>query len=411
MLLCGARHPEELVARYLIILAPVMAAACYMPDFVVVEAPDVLYSSVSVGDDDTCGLTTDGEVYCWPSTYPRPRQVSGSIEFSSVSTYADHSCGIAADGAAYCWGVNEWGQLGTLADLTSCGSSGYTVVCATSPVPVATDLLFQQISVGSAHTCALDMDGRAHCWGLNVWGQLGTDADSVCATEFFPDGIPCGPIPLRVAGQLVFESISAGQGHTCAVTTDGAGYCWGAGGSGRLGNGSLEDTPVPSPVVGDMRISTLSAGGNHTCAVLEDGSVYCWGSNAGLQLGSTAAEQGCGDQLSPCVTVPHPTSSDLRFSSITASGTMMRAGGPLAGHTCGISVDGAVYCWGLNENGQLAGHWDFTSSKPIRLESDVDFAQIDAGMANTCGVTTDERLLCWQYGTPWTEWRQFDGAR
>jgi alpha-tubulin suppressor-like RCC1 family protein len=49
-----------------------------------------------------------------------------------------------------------------------------------------------------------------------------------------------------VAGGLTFASLTAGFYHTCGLTGSGVAYCWGANGSGQLGDGSntRRTTPV-----------------------------------------------------------------------------------------------------------------------------------------------------------------------
>lgn len=381
-------------------------SGCF-PETVGVEGPGVQYVSVTAGNFHACGLTEEGQIFCWSPEDPRPLLVSGSIRFSSVSTRTNHTCGLTVDGTAYCWGYNDYGQLGTEEALSTCRIpySSATVPCARQPLRVETELAFRRIRVGSAHTCAIDVDSKVHCWGLNIRGQLGAVSDTACQMDIVPDGIPCSLTPIPVTGDLEFASLSAGQSHNCALTPDGAAYCWGAGGSGRLGTGSLEDNPAPTPVVGNLNFLTVSAGGNHSCAVASDGVLYCWGSNVALQLGSKVSDDECGVQLSACVAAPHPIAADLRFTSVSASDAMSRSGRALAGHTCGIGADTEVYCWGLNESGQLAGSSEPATSTPIRLAVDYTFTQISAGMANTCGVTTDRTIYCWAYGTPWSSWR------
>ena len=45
-----------------------------------------------------------------------------------------------------------------------------------------------------------------------------------------------------------FQSITAGNLHTCALTTEGKAYCWGQGSIGQLGNNSTTDSSIPLAV-------------------------------------------------------------------------------------------------------------------------------------------------------------------
>jgi hypothetical protein len=58
--------------------------------------------------------------------------------------------------------------------------------------------------------------------------------------------------PGRVLGGLAFAPLSAGDGWTCGTTTAGAGYCWGTGSFGALGNGTVDDRHVPTAGVGPL---------------------------------------------------------------------------------------------------------------------------------------------------------------
>jgi alpha-tubulin suppressor-like RCC1 family protein len=398
--------PHKRLGRSLAAAAlPLCLLGC--TDVDIMEAPQVTYASVSTADFHACGLTNDGAVYCWSGTDPRPTLVSGSIRFSSVSTFLNHTCGVALDGAAYCWGFNIVGELGTDARPNQClirtVLQRQVAPCSRDPLPVEGDLIFESVSVGSGHSCGLTTEGRAYCWGSNSNRQLGTAAEPECETGF---GVfPCSPEPLAVEGDLRFASISAGRNHTCAVALDGSAFCWGAGGSGRLGHGSKEDSPVPVPVAGDLTFRSLSAGGGHTCGVTTDDVVYCWGSNVDLQLGEVVTELSCGRQFSECVTTPNRLPADIRFVSVTASdGPVGASGLPIGGHTCGLATDNQVYCWGLNENGQLVASKEFRTSHPVQLPSEDSFVQIDAGLVNTCGVKTDGTAVCWAFGSPWLSW-------
>jgi alpha-tubulin suppressor-like RCC1 family protein len=102
-------------------------------------------------------------------------------------------------------------------------------------------LIFQAISMGGTHACALTPAGEAYCWGHGMnWlkGQLG-DGTQQSHTS-----------PNPVVGNLRFRSITSGSEHTCGVTLQGVGYCWGSNRLGQLGIGSRDSSLVPVQILG-----------------------------------------------------------------------------------------------------------------------------------------------------------------
>jgi alpha-tubulin suppressor-like RCC1 family protein len=96
---------------------------------------------------------------------------------------------------------------------------------------------------------------------------------------------PCATVPQAVVGGLNFTVISAGSDHTCGLTADDVGYCWGTNGGGLLGVGTSEEHRTPAPIAGGLALQSISAGDGHTCAVA-DGNAYCWGWNVYGRLGN-----------------------------------------------------------------------------------------------------------------------------
>ena len=87
-----------------------------------------------------------------------------------------------------------------------------------------------------------------------------------------------------------FSQITSIDAHTCALTTEGKAYCWGQGGSGRLGNNSTTDSSIPVAVQMPAGVSfqSIAAGSAHTCALTTTGQAYCWGWNVDGQLGNNS---------------------------------------------------------------------------------------------------------------------------
>jgi hypothetical protein len=270
------------------------AAYCWGTSPIAVSGA-LAFSSVSVGGNHTCGLTTAGAAYCWGYNWngelgigtasgpqqcngyacsPTPVAVSGGLTFATVSAGARHSCGVTSAGLAYCWGANEDGQLG----------NGATTNRST-PVAVAGALKFSAVSAGGDHTCGVTTAGVAYCWGFNYYGELGTGSTTApqqCSS------FPCSTMPVAVTGGLAFVAVSAGEQHSCGVSTSSQAYCWGFNAFGQLGNGSTTDSSSPV-AVGGFNFQSVSAGlGNHahSCGLTTGGVAYCWGANYTGQLGN-----------------------------------------------------------------------------------------------------------------------------
>jgi alpha-tubulin suppressor-like RCC1 family protein len=246
---------------------------------------------------------------------------------TAIAAGKDHTCALTSSGGVKCWGDNGSGELG----------NGTTTL---SNIPVDVTGLssgVMAIAAGSNYTCALTSSGEVKCWGQNEYGQLG-------------DGTTTNSnIPVDVVGlSNGIVAITAGGSHSCALTSEEVVMCWGWNSNGQLGNQSDTDSSVPVKIIGlSSGVISLSAGDMHTCALTSDGGVKCWGYNHFGQLG---------DGTSTASNVP------VDVNGLSGQVIAISLG---SGYTCALITGGGVKCWGENEFGKLGDGTTTNSSVPV----------------------------------------------
>lgn len=179
--------------------------------------------------------------------------------------------------------------------------------------------------------------------------------------------------------------------------SDGAVYCWGSGRVGHLGTGNTADigddeTPASqSPIDLGGPAVQISSSQDHTCAVLEDGGVICWGLGEYGRLGQGNTEN-IGDDETPGSVGPIDVGAAV--ARVAASSF----------HTCALTVDGKVRCWGSNglgalgyPNGEDIGD-DEHPSEAGAVSLGRPAVGIAAGGETTCALLDDGTLRCWGGG-------------
>ncbi|MBL9023472.1 MAG: hypothetical protein JNL21_14840 [Myxococcales bacterium] len=366
--------------------------------------------SVGIGYDTLCGLDAGGAAYCVgggyngllgdgdeTDHYVTEPVLAGRETYTSISVGAEHACGVTEAGALFCWGYLP--VEGTTA----------------SPTQVGTDSDWASVSAGEEHTCAIKVDGTLHCWGEGFSGQLGLGDTDPRVT------------PTQVGAETDWAVVAAGEYATCARNTAFETFCWGNNYDGQVGSVEVPnvDNVPPTPVSNGL-FHRLDLGGNTTCGASQDGRVLCWGNNEEGLLGrgvtryqaslvtidnqfdtiAMAGDQGgCGlqgDQVlcwgyGPTVGqpdgLPRPTPT-----AIAPPGQWSAVATALYGsHACGIRA-GVVYCWGLNEAGELGNGSTTASLAPTAIAPITGspvFTSIAVGRSSTCAITTANELYCW----------------
>ena len=333
------------------------------------------FASIATGASHTCAIASDGGLWCWGSTrahgliyevvqHPHPALVDiprrvGDDLWQSVTAGVYHTCAIREDHTLWCWGRNANGQLGTHDD-----SSGLT-----EPEQVG-DGLWREVIAEAIHTCGIQMDGTLWCWGDYDQGQ--PELDDETPRHWFPE---------RVRGHLNWRTLSTSRLHSCGIRKDGTLWCWGRAIDGQLGQEeySFEQNQSPQRVGRESDWKFVDVGRAHTCGIREDQTLWCWGANEEGQLG-VGRGMYFGDEG------PERVGEDSDWTSVTAGRE----------HTCGIRNDGTLWCLGNSRMGQL-GNGDDTRNRyyPKQIGTRSDWAQVVAAGRHACGIRDDQSLWCW----------------
>lgn len=203
----------------------------------------------------------------------------------------------------------------------------------------------QTISAGDMHMTVIKEDGSVWAWGYNEGGRLGTE-EGAWIFNGERDSIPeviAHPEPVRVPIDKPVVSVSAGDNHTSAITSDGELWNWGGhnqyGGLGREVEGNYI---APGKV---MDHAKASANGNlHTAVLTDGGDLWLFGGNSNGQIGNGGGgdETFVGLRISyPCQRLPLKVLDNVK--SVETGGSS----------TYAIRNDGSLWAWGDNKGGIL----------------------------------------------------------
>lgn len=385
------------------------------------DPPEGVFTDLSAGELETCGVRVGGALECWGTASVMPEGVFKQV---SASPRSGHVCALGVDGSVACWGGSAVGQAdppgGEFVQVSAGARSFWHAgsVCGLRPGGAvecwgdgSSRMVgeFAAVHAGDRHLCALETAGALVCWGgppqrsvpdgpggefsevsaasvesrnLHPVAEyvcgLRTDGRVRCWAAPFGEGFDFGQAD---APEGSFIAVSAAPEHACAIDTAAAAVCWGN-----------QETHGAPPAVLRGPFAQISAGANNTCAVRADEAlVMCWGKSIDRYgvLGGSFSEVAVG-YLHACAL---RTSGKVlcwymgdgrenwHASSYQPAGDF---GQISAGdhHSCGVGVDGAVECWGANEQGQ--------SDPPTG-----EFVEVSAVGDSSCGLRVDGIVTCW----------------
>ena len=301
------------------------------------------------GYDSTCSIDRQtAAVHCWgcfdannDCEFWKPQQIS---EFKGVT---------AMSGATAPFCVMRPGKAGGCYDSFTHVGNGAPEPESSRAMPAGTI----QVSSGAGHTCAVDRQKQAWCWGpngvLGVFGKRNDDSEN-------PDRLHL--IPLRSV-----KSITVGAEHTCAMTEKGVIWCWGLNEEGQTGLPASGCVPVPTRVPQIPRMTAVEAGSRHTCSLDANHNVWCWGELAcgssprkleapepivEVKVGGTVCARAESGRIycTAAALEDQPSSCEFRLVPALANIVSVAVGNA---HICAATTNRDVFCWGENVVGQL----------------------------------------------------------
>jgi len=362
-----------------------------------VPAINTDWSMIATNGDTSCGLYL-GSAYCWGAndygqygdsttttlSLPKAMSTSGvlsgkTIDDISVGVY--NACVHTTESKMYCSGMGVRGQLGNGSVTNS------SIMVEPTMTGVLSGKTINKISAGNQFVCAIASDNKAYCWGIGSSGQLGNNSTTTNNTT------PLAVISTGVLSGKTITDISSGYTHTCALDSAGKAYCWGQGGQGQLGNGTISNSLVPVAVTSTGALAGKSlvkiyTGFNNACAIDTDGALYCWGQNQYGQLG---------DGFTANLTTP----TLVPMTGLLSGKTILDVS-PGSYHTCAIASDSKVYCWGNNPSGQLGNNSTTGSVSPVAVDASgalsgktVQLIGHGAYRDFNCARASDGQIYCW----------------
>ncbi len=298
-----------------------------------------------------------------------------------------------------CWGSNGQGKLG-LGDTANRGDGPGEMGDALSSIDLGSGFIPEDVVIALTSICAKSVSGALKCWGGNSAGQLGKGNIAHLGDGPGEMGDSLSAINLGAAFSL--NGLSAGQTFICARSNTGVVKCWGGNAQGQLGiestlnigDGASEmgDALIPVNFGAGLTVSQIASANQYSCALFTNNSLKCWGRALGTVFVKSGVIGGSLSTVGPNL-APLDLGSGLHFVKV-ALGRY---------HACALTNDSRVKCWGDNTSGEL-GYGDVTPRGPgpslpfVELPAGDTIVDIKAGIYHTCILTINGQVRCWGSG-------------
>jgi len=232
---------------------------------------------------------------------------------------------------------------------------------------------FCVISSGQYYTIGLDKNGQVWGWGYNIYGQIG---DNTTVYKYTPVSI--------LGAKKTFCKITTGYNFTSGIDNNGQVWSWGYNNFGQLGDNSIPISRItPVSILGAKKtFCKISVGtnNNYTTGIDNYGLIWGWGYNNFGQLGDNNRTQR---------NTPVSISGAKKTFCIISNGN---------NHSVGIDKNGQVWCWGLDNFGQLGNNSVINKCTPVSISGvKKTFCNISSGIHHTIVIDHIGQVWSWGY--------------
>ncbi len=375
------------------------------------HAAPFTYSSVNVGGQSACAVTTDSKVVCWGENFDQhliptrtDRYINSPtlVEFPEAIATVDVGggsthCALAVSGRAYCWGTG--GHLGS-----------YFTTVSRTPVRVEfpNDMRVRNVQNHYSNACALDTSRSLWCWGDPLTlGDGNVEPVRIPVHLTMPDNSPVAQYDMGNNGTCVvtdashmycwgtvngypspwynvafpvveqpapagttWKSVQLEGERLCGITTNGSGYCRGDNYNGNFGNGTYDDSTVMTRMIvpNNESVASIHMGSYSTCITTTVNGLWCVGEGGSGQLG-TGTTLGGRTWRQPVF----PAGVSLTGISMHHSGT------------CGLDASARIWCWAYIANYELNGGLVFNNLLPV-LRPQVGSPEVETPTVTNIGT-------------------------
>ena len=369
---------------------------------------------ISLGANHALALTFDNSLYAWGANDRRqlasntkdivsvPERITISGKIKTIAAGGQHSAIITAlegseNNTVWTWGDNEFGQLG-IKDINSDISRNALPTRVDKGVTIdSTDNYLINViglSAGGSHTVVIKDDGYVYSWGLNASGQIGDisnetrrtpvltgdrearvlmmqkiiakKADGSVVKEYTGNDIPV-EITIENNGSLEIDAaetiekylsgfnmlksvtetktadatkIEFATSDDTVASVDQTGV---VSATKKIGKATIILRNTDTKYIGSIIVNVtegialpkVDSGVDFAVALSASGLVYTWGTNSNGQLGI--------DTTTTYRPIPQVLIDIPQMTTISAGDDFVVA----------LDVDGNIWTWGNNENGQL----------------------------------------------------------